>query len=92
MQSVLSAVHQCEKRTIVSKVALVGSVVGLSVVSVGAALARVGGRLGRQLSACGVAAGTGRLWTERFAPSSGVLLLLLLLLESLRLVSVSTPQ
>lgn len=79
-------------RTIVSKVTLVGSVVGLPVVSVGAALARVRGRLGGQLSACGVAAGTGRLRTERFAPPTGVLLLLLLLLEGPMLVSVSPPQ
>lgn len=76
-------------RTIVSKVTLVSSIVGLSVVSVGATLARVRGRLGGQLSACGVAAGTGRLRTERFAPPTGFLLLLLLLLESPKNVSVS---
>lgn len=68
-------------RTIVSKVTLVSSIVGLPVVSVRAALARVRGRLGGQLSASGVAAGTRRLRTERFAPPTGVLLLLLLLLD-----------
>lgn len=77
-------------RTIVSKVTLVSSIVGLSVVSVGATLARVRGRLGGQLSARGVAAGTGRLRTERFAPPPGVLLLLLLLLESPTFVTIIT--
>lgn len=62
--------------------ALAGGAIRLSVVPVGAGLARVGGRLGGELSAGGVSAGAGRLWSEGFGPPCRVLLLPLLPLET----------
>lgn len=68
-------------RTIISEVPLISCTVRLSVVSVGAWLTWVRCRFGRQLSPCGVSAGTRRLRSERFDPPCRILLLLLLLLE-----------
>lgn len=68
-------------RTVAAKVALVGGVVRLSVVSVGAWRPRVRPGLGGRLVTRGVSTGTRRLGPERLPPPRRVLLLLLLLLE-----------
>lgn len=73
---------QTSSLTIIPKVSFAGHVVGLPVVSVGARRVQVGPRLRARLCARGVSTGTGGLWSEGFGSPCGVLLLLMLLLET----------